>query len=301
MRLAKLKVKFSYDELKEFLRHYFGGLFHRLDDHHMFLLAGGLAFSLFVCVVPMTLIIFSLLGKILEGPSIAGELHKFVAQAIPYGQYADFVEQFILARVSEFKLYKNAAGIIGLVGIFFAASGLFSSMRTVLNRIYKIDDTPSAILGKLKDLGLVLLVLSYFLLSTTILPILDILGRFAERLEMLKAWRLDLLGDILVGVISFLIIFAAFYTIYYLIPQKRIPKRVIALSAFWAAVLWELAKYLFGFYISHLATLKHMYGTYTLIIVTAFWIYYTAIVFIVAAEIGQLYRERVFNRALPDL
>jgi membrane protein len=298
MWLDKIKIKIDLKEIKEFFNHYFIGLYQRLDDHHMFLLAGGLAFSLFVCIIPMTLIIFAILGKILEGPSIAGELHKFVAQVIPYGKYADFVEEFILSRVAEFKLYKNTAGIIGLVGIFFAASGLFSSMRTVLNRIYKANITSPAIVGKLRDLGLVLLVLMYFLLSITILPTLDIFGQFSDRLEVLKNWRLDIVEDLLIRAISFFIIFAVFFTLYYLIPQQKIPKRVIVLSALSAAILWEVAKYLFGFYLSHLLTLKNMYGAYTFIIVTAFWIYYTAIVFIIAAEIGQLYRERMNRRAL---
>jgi membrane protein len=296
--LDKVKSKIDFNAIKGFFNHYFIGLYRRLDDHHMFLLAGGLAFSLFVCIIPMTLIIFAILGKVLEEPSIAGEFHKFVVQVIPYGKYANFVEDFILSRVAEFRLYKNTAGIIGLVGIFFAASGLFSSMRTVLNRVYKVNITSPAIIGKLRDLGLVLLVLIYFLLSITILPTLDIFGKFADRLEMFKSWRFDIVEDLLIGVISFFIIFAAFYTIYYLIPQQNIPKRVIALSALSAAILWEVAKYLFGFYLSHLLTLKNMYGAYTFVIVTAFWIYYTAIVFIVAAEIGQLYRERMNRRAL---
>ena len=42
----------------------------------------------------------------------------------------------------------------------------------------------------------------------------------------------------------------------------------------------------------HVATFKKIYGAYVAAIVVVFWIYYTAIVFIIGAEIGQLYRER---------
>ena len=69
-------------------------------------------------------------------------------------------------------------------------------------------------------------------------------------------------------------------------------KKVVFISAFWAALLWELAKKLFGFYIFHFASLNKIYGAYVFVIIAAFWIYYSSIIFIIGAEIGQLFRER---------
>jgi membrane protein len=287
-----------FKKVKNFAGYYIVGLYNRLDEHHVFLLAGGLAFSLFICIVPMTLIIFAVLGNILEKPSIVSELQKLVGNIIPYGKYAEFVENLVLARVDEFKVYKNVAGIIGLGGMLIASSGLFSSMRTILNRVYKVKTTQHAIIGKLRDLGLVILVMIYFLLSTTILPAFDVINQVSSRLEILRTLQLGFLEDFAFNGMSWLIIFIAFFFLYFLIPQQRIPKRVIALSALSASLLWEVAKQLFGFYIANMATLKRIYGAYSLIIITVFWIYYTSIVFIIAAEIGQLYRERFNRRAM---
>jgi len=76
-------------------------------------------------------------------------------------------------------------------------------------------------------------------------------------------------------------------------------KKSIFVSALWAAILWEIAKQLFGLYITHAITLKKIYGAYVLMVVVAFWVYYTSIVFIIGAEIGQLYREKVKKRLSP--
>jgi len=43
--------------------------------------------------------------------------------------------------------------------------------------------------------------------------------------------------------------------------------------------------------------MTRVYGAYTLLIAVVFWIYYSAVVFIVGAEIGQLYRERARIRS----
>jgi membrane protein len=282
---------FNFKEIKSFFGHFVGGLYNRLDNHHVFLLAGGLAFSLFVCIIPFVLIIFAVLGNILERPSIALEIHSFIYQVIPYQDYAVQIEEFVFNRVNEFKIYKNLAGALGLVGLFIAASGLFSSMRTILNSIYHVVTSQHAVIGKLRDLGLVLLVMSYFLLSTTILPTLDIIGEFDEKLDFLRTMHIGFIQDLFLSGISLFIIFVAFFTLYYLVPQQKIPKKVIFVSALAAALMWETAKQAFGLYIANVATLKRVYGAYLFLIVSAFWIYYTSIVFIIGAEIGQLYRE----------
>jgi membrane protein len=88
-----------------------------------------------------------------------------------------------------------------------------------------------------------------------------------------------------------------FSIIYYLIPYERLGIGVVIVSAFWATLLWEIAKQAFGYYVTNVATIGRIYGAYVMIVVVAFWIYYSSIVFVLGAEIGQLYRERF----LPDV
>lgn len=278
---------------RDFSRHYILGLYRRIEEHHVLLLAGGLAFSLFACIVPMIFIIFSILGMVLDKPAIAGEIGALIDRFVPYADQAATIKRLVLDRVDEFRIFKSTAGAIGLIGILIASSGLFGSMRTILNRVYKVRAKRFFLIGKLRDLGLVLLVLLYFLLSTTVLPSLEILQRFADRTAFLHWFQMSGFEDFTAGIISFLIILLGFFTLYLYIPHTKLPRRVVAISALSAAVLWEIAKQLFSYYVTHAVTLKKVYGAYTLIIVSAFWIYYTSIVFIVGAEIGQLFRERL--------
>jgi membrane protein len=283
----------------DWFKHYFGGLYDRVDRHHVFLMAGGLAFSLFVCIIPLILIVFSVAGSILEKPSVAEDIDLFIEKIIPYTDYAEYVKTKVFDRLEEFRLYKNLAGIIGFVGIFFAASGLFSSMRTILNTVYRLRSKQSPLIGKLRDFGLVILVLIYFLLSTAVLPMIDVIKGFAKNYIFFDTILSDSMERLAGGGISFLIIFVAFILMYLLVPQGRMPRKAIALSALWAAILWVFAKELFGFYITHALTLKKVYGAYMLLVVVAFWVYYTSIVFIIGAEIGQLYRERREKKLSP--
>jgi membrane protein len=287
-----LHYKPSFRKVKDFSKHYFGGLLSRIGEHHVFLLAGGLAFSLFVCIIPFILIIFALLGSFLGSSNIQYQVNVLIDTIIPYVKYSAFVKQIIFSRITEFVRYKNIAGIIGGFGLLFASSGLFSSMRTILHRVFGIEANVHFIVGKLKDFALVLMVILIFFITTILTPVIDLLRQAAVQFQGLKFLDVNLMEHVLLSVLSFVIILVLFSTLYVSVPIRKLGKRATLISSIWASLLWEGAKQVFGFYIHHFTTLGRIYGTYAVLVVVAFWIYYTSIVFIIGAEIGRLYTER---------
>lgn len=281
-----------YKNLKSFFLHYFGGLYNRVDNHHVFLLAGGLAFSLFVCIVPFVLIIFAVLGAVLDSSYVQYQVNTLIDTIIPYYDSAEFVKKIIFSRISEVIQYRNVAGIIGGIGLLFAASGLFSSMRTILNKVFSVEIEINIIMAKLRDFALILMVLLVFFVTTVFMPVIDVLRKQADQWDSLQFLQQGIFGHFIFTLLSLLLIFIIFSTLYYVVPVKKIGKRATFISAIWAAVLWEAAKQLFGFYITNFPTLGRIYGTYVLIVIVAFWIYYSSVVFIIGAEIGRLYYER---------
>ncbi|MCP4685701.1 MAG: YihY/virulence factor BrkB family protein [bacterium] len=275
------------------LKYYAVGLYHRVEDHHIFLLAGGLAFSLYVTIIPLVLIIFAALGAIVERPSIVAQIDKFIDTAIPYQDYAAEIRELVYVRLANFAAYRGHAGVIGIVGLLVASTSLFSSMRTVLNRVYRVIVRQHMLIGKLRDLGLVLAVLLFFLLAIAVLPGLEVAKEAAERIAVFQEYDLGLLSGLLFQVTSFVLTLFGFAFLYLALPQMKPSGRVVMVSAGTAAVLWHLAKVLFGFYIVHFFSIKEVYGAYAILVVVAFWVYYTSMVFIIGGEVGQLYRERV--------
>lgn len=274
------------------LWYYIKGLSERLGDHHVFLLASGLSFSIFICIIPMVLIIFAVLGTLFQQPSIVYEMNAFIDRVIPYADYAAQVKTFVAARLEEFTLYKGVAGILGGVGLFFASSGLFSSMRTILNMVFRVRRQSTLIVGKLRDFMLVLLVLTFFLISIMLLPTLSVLQDKSTHVGLFRDLQQSYISDGLYLLISFIIIWLVFFTVYFFVPIKRQRVPVLLVSSIAAATLWHIVERLFGYYITNFFTIKQIYGTYSFLIVVAFWIYYTSLIFIIGAELGQLYRER---------
>jgi membrane protein len=287
-------VKSSYfNKIKVFVTHYFGGLYNRIDDHHVFLNSSGLAFELFLCIIPFILIIFAVLGSILASNNIQYQINLLIDTIIPYEEYSEFVKKIIFTRINEVIEYKTIAGIIGGFGLFFAASGLFSSMRTILNQVFGVTKSVNLLLGKLRDFALVVMVILIFFLTTICAPIIDVLSQSAGQFKELEFFKAPIFQHFFLSLLSFTIIFFVFSVLYITVPLKKLKKRSIAVSAFWAALLWEAAKQLFGFYLYHFSSFGKIYGTYALVVVVAFWIYFSSVVFIVGAEIGKLFQERL--------
>jgi membrane protein len=287
-----------FKKWKEFGGHYFGGLYTRIDDHHVFLNASGLTFELFLCIIPFMLIIFAVLGSILSSNNIQYQINLLIDNIIPYYEYSEFVKKIIFTRINEVIEYQTIAGIIGVFGLFFAASGLFSSMRTILNQVFGVTKSVNMLLGKLRDFALVVMVILIFFLTTVFAPIIDLLGQSAGQFEVLSFFKAPIFQHFFLSLLSFTIIFFVFSVLYFTVPAKKLRKRSTFVSAFWAATFWEIAKQLFGYYLYHFSSFGKIYGTYALVVVVAFWIYFSSVVFIVGAEIGKLFQERLESAAI---
>ena len=174
-------------------------------------------------------------------------------------------------------------------------------MRTILNDVYNVKKSSSMIGGKLRDFGMMLFVIAFFLLSTTVLPIFEILKDNADNIKFLQYIRINSLVKFMLSFVSIIIIFWLFFMLYFLIPNKKQPGNVVYVSAFYASLFWAIAAKLFGYYVSNFAYFGKLYGAYVFIIVIAFWIYYSSIVFILGAEIGELYKQRKYNTYHGDL
>ena len=221
---------------------------------------------------------------------------NLIDTVIPYDTYAQFVKDIIFDRVKEVVEYRNLAGWIGIIGLFFAASGFASSLRTVLNKINGTDIDINLFLGKLRDFLVIIVIVLVFLALILTLPILDFLVSFAQSTPYLQVFNQPIFHRVFTSLFSFFLMVLIFAVLYKFMPTEKIRKRSVAVGAIWASIFWVGAKILFGMYLSNFTTFSRIYGAYALGIVVAFWIYYTAAVFILGAEIGKLFDERVTQK-----
>lgn len=105
----------------------------RFLDHQGFLLAAALSFSFLLCLAPLTLLLFSAAGFILESNAIAEYVLDSASYLLPgYGQE---VLQVIALLTRE----RGVTGVLGAAGLMIFASQLFSLMRIVMNTAFRVS------------------------------------------------------------------------------------------------------------------------------------------------------------------
>jgi membrane protein len=263
-----------------------------MDKHHAFIFASGMTYNILLCIIPMVLIVFSVLGSILQSQELLIQISLMIDDMIPISDYSDKVKEILFERIGEFIKYKTLVGSLGIAGLFFTASGLFSTLRTILNNIYGIEKGKNILIAKIRDLGMVILTLVFFLVVILLNPLIQIFKAFLGKIEILNKIDFSILDKFLIGLLPYILTFLMMFLIYSLVPYRKMKKRVYFVSAFWATVFFHLAQVGFTYYVTNIANYSRIYGNVAFVIVTALWLYIISVIFILAAIIGQTYREK---------
>jgi membrane protein len=94
--------------------------------------------------------------------------------------------------------------------------------------------------------------------------------------------------DMLLSVGSITLVFAL---IYWFLPDVRLRWADVWTGAFVTAVLFSIGKYLIGLYLGN-TSIASSYGAVGSILVLLVWVYYSAQIILLGAEITRVYAER---------
>jgi membrane protein len=243
-------------------------------------LAASISYYTFFSLFPLTLLVVSLFGIVLRNE----ELQLRVLDAI-----VDFLP--IESATVETSI-RNVADlgptltVFSFLGTAWAAAALSASVRSALNVVFGTSQRRPFLRAKAID---------YALLPIIGLPLLGgvvISGVISFAQEELLQWSptlYELVGfswGLVALVIPLLLTFIAFIVIYWLLPNRPLQFRYLWPGALFAAVAFELLKAGFTFYLTNFGTFDVVYGSLASVTVLLFWIFLTANILILGAEIG---------------
>jgi membrane protein len=267
-------------------------LYEKFEKDHIWVLSSGIAFNILISIIPFLLIALTVLGIYIDSSNILEKISGYLTNILPM---QDVHKEKIIMKIFELakELTNNTflTGSIGIIALAWTMSGLFSTMRDVLNRIFAFDGYINFFYGKVRDFMLVLVTLTLFLASiflTSIFQIFEILSKdfFGEIIPSVYiSAGISIVASLITTYIMFLIM-------YKYIPQFKLPTKVLQLSTLLSTILFEIMKYLYTLYILRFSSLQRIYGAYAFIVISIFWIYYISVIFSTSAAIGNIYLEK---------
>ena len=265
----------------------------RADGDHIFLQAAGIAFNIAIALVPTILILFFVLGYLLDPDQVAWQLNTYLDRfLISSGSQQEIIE-IIRQQVSAIVANRGLAGLLGFFGLLWTSSALASAIRVSVNNIMRCREEKFFLIYKLYDMLTILLIGLLVFVSILLGPLLQVLSSVNEKItELIPIANLDwFISESL----TLLLAFTLFFVIFRFTPYQKQRYTIIIVGTLTSALLWILARLLFTIYLAEFRTFSRIYGAYAFFAASAFWIYYTALVFLIGAEVAYHVKQSTWN------
>ncbi len=248
-------------------------------------LGAALAYYTIFSIGPLLLIAVAMAGIFLGEEAAQGQVSEQLNNVFGAAT-ARSVEQMIEAAAKP--KAGTLATIIGIVTLFFGASGVFGQLKDALNTIWNVETkTAGGIKGFVMKrflsmamvLGIGFLLLVTLIVDAMIAAMGDYLGRFVGGEPLLHAFQL---------VLSLTLATVLFAAIFRILPDLKIAWRDVWLGAVITSLLFVLGKWALGLYLGK-AAIGSSYGAAGSLVILLVWVYWSAQILFLGAEFTQVY------------
>jgi membrane protein len=255
----------------------------KFNDDNGFFLSSGIAFNILMNLIPFIMLLLALVGTYLYNDQDV--LHHIRAY---FRDVAPALDPKIMENLADVMQNRQIVGILGFVGLLWISTWVFSSLRIVLNIVFRVEKSLGMLQGIGVDLLMVLLVGILLLVSMILSSVVTFLqgyqGRILVAIGPTIQWILKYL-------LPFLLTYCMFVLIYKIIPNKRVHFASALQAALFTSLLWELAKHLFAWYVVHLARYSIFYGSLSTLVIFVVWVYYSSTILVVGGEFAYFLEE----------
>ena len=260
------------------------GVLTKFNDDHGFFLSSGITFNLLICLIPFILLLLALLGTYLYSfREVLNHIRHYMENAFPS------LDPKIMNNLLRIIRDRKIVGGVGIIGLVWTSTWVFSSLRTALNIVFQVDTSRGILRGKGIDLLMIILAGTFLLISMVLTSgVTFVQGyRFSPFLNMMPIIRF-----VLKYLIPFFFTFWMCFLIYKIIPNKKIHLKTALQAALFTSVLWEVSKQLFGWYILHVGRFSILYGSLSTVAIFFLWIYYSSVIFLLGGEVAFLIEKK---------
>lgn len=266
-------------------------------------LGAALAFYTALSLAPLLVLVVVLARTLFGSDGIQGEI---VAQARSVvGQDAASVFQTVLQNAGS-SGSGLLATIISLIMLVFGASGVFSHLKSALNRVWELKPGPErgVVKGIIKDrLIAFAMVFGAGALLVTSLTIDSILAALNATLDTAIPALSSPVMLRTAQVVKFFVSFGLFAALF-AFTYKTVPDAEVAWGDVWiggavTSFLFTTGNLLIGIYLGR-STVGSAYGAAGSLVAFLVWVYYLAQAFFFGAEFTQIYADKYGSKVQPN-
>jgi membrane protein len=250
-------------------------------------MGASLAYYALFSLAPLLVIVIFIIGLVYKGDTV-GQIQRQIESLV--GVDAAKTIAMAIHNAGTFG-HGVLATIVSFVVLSLGATGVFSELHTSMNKIWKVRRREySFIRGLVKDrfasFTMVLGIAFVLLVSMVVSAVLStITGYFSYLVP-----GADFLWHIADLIVSFGVVALLFALLFRYVPDERITWKDVGIGAVATALLFDIGKFLIGFYIGK-ASVGSMFGAAGSIVVILAWVYYSSQLLFFGAEFTHVYAK----------
>ena len=246
-----------------------------LLDSEVHTFAFSVAANAIISFIPFIVLLYTLSHSVFHSAMMVNVVSEMVHYFMPSNQ--DFVAASLQAAAS-----KQGVQVFSLIMILISCTGIFLPLEVALNQAWGVTRSRNYLLNQVVAFGLAILMVGLAVVSI-----------------LLGAWQRELLGFIFFqhtdnfvfeGISYMWLAFSSgvacilfFFSIYWLLPNCKVPIRSVLRASVVTGIIWLVAKLIFVQVLPHL-DLKALYGPFYVSVGLLFWAYISGLILFAGAQ-----------------
>lgn len=257
-----------------------------------FIVAGYIAFTALFALFPFLIFLLALAGFLGQGEA-ANDSIELALDLVPHE-----VARVLRPAIEDIR-NQATPGLMTLsiaLSLWFASSGI-ESLRHALDRAYGVEGEPNFVWARAKSILLTAVTAS----SVLVVMIVLIGGPFIRDLLEWMAQRRLFDHDLYFFVryaFGLLLLFGVTLLLHLVLPNAELRLSDVLPGVLISVVFWVEGALLYSFYLANFARYSVTYGSLGGIVLTLFFFYISAAIFIFGAQINAAVRRK--RRGIPD-
>jgi membrane protein len=225
---------------------------------------------------------------------VVGDPGNAVKNMYPFSpDFFSRIAPLFFQKASEMTAQVEDLGLIGLGIFLFAGIMVFKKMVHYINDMFFIKIKDGIFFRRIKEFGLlvivgILIVFSFLVtgLAAAVDTLADESAFFKNLIDPAFVHSID---NLLVKfVLPYLVTFLFFFIIFKWIPEKKVKTGAVLIAAVFSALLWELLKRAYTYYLIYVSVLRKIENPIVAIILFGFWMELTMGIMLYGAKLTFL-------------
>ncbi|WP_281559381.1 virulence factor BrkB family protein [Thalassomonas sp. RHCl1] len=271
LKIIKNFNRNSYLSHQKTLVQFAGYLLNRLQQEHIHVVAGYLAYVTLMSLVPLMVVMLSVMTAFPIFADIRQIIEEFV-----YSNFVPTAGDVVQHHISGFVDNASKMSAVAITFLFLFALLLISAIDKSLNKLWRVTEKRRVITS-----------FSMYWMVLTLGPVLvgSSIAATSYIVSLVSIGDYDIFGlaNVFLRSLPLLASIAAFVILYMVVPNKIIPFKYALSGATLAALLFELAKKGFAFYVTQLPSYQAIYGALASIPILFLWVYLSWLVVLIGA------------------